>query len=116
MRRAQDGRKGMGLKGGAQANLLTSAPAEDPYFEPYTAIPGKYNGFEIEGFAVDDRRLLLNLRAARPLLAANGDPVRFQSALTQSVSLSHGSGTNCAEAICDLPLALSGGKARWLAR
>jgi len=48
--------------------------------------------------------------AARPLLAANHDPVRFEAALTESVSLPHGPGTNRAEAICDLPPALSGGK------
>ena len=52
--------------------------------------------------------------AARPLLATNRDPVRFESALTQSVSLPQGSGTNRAETICDPPPALSGGKARWL--
>jgi hypothetical protein len=44
------------------------------------------------------------------LLAANLDPVRFEAALTESVSLPHGPGTNRAEAICDLPPALSGGK------
>jgi hypothetical protein len=52
--------------------------------------------------------------AARPLLAANRDPVRFEAALTESVSLPHGRGTNRAEAICDLPPALSGGKSSWL--
>ena len=52
--------------------------------------------------------------AARPVLAANRDPVRFESALTKSVSLPHGHGINRAEAMCDLPLALSGGKASWL--
>ena len=52
--------------------------------------------------------------AARPLLAANRDPVRFESALDESVLLPHGIGVNRAEAICDLPPALSGGKARWL--
>jgi hypothetical protein len=52
--------------------------------------------------------------AARPLLAANRDPVRFEAALTEAVSLPHGRGTNRAEAICSLPPALSGGKASWL--
>jgi hypothetical protein len=52
--------------------------------------------------------------AARPLLAANREPVRFEAALTESVSLPHGRGTNRAEAICDLPPALSSGKASWL--
>jgi hypothetical protein len=40
--------------------------------------------------------------------------VRFQTALTESVSLPHGRGTNRAEAICDLPPAWSGGKPSWL--
>jgi hypothetical protein len=48
------------------------------------------------------------------LLATNRDPVRFEAALTESVSLPHGRGTNRAEAICDLPPALSGGKPSWL--
>ena len=52
--------------------------------------------------------------AARPLLAANREPVRFEEALTESVALPHGRGTNRAKAICDLPPTLSGGKARWL--
>ena len=190
VRQAKDGRRALRLKGNAQTNLLTRALADDPHFGPYMAIPGKDNGFDIEGLAVDGRRLLLGLRgpvlrgwsalleiavetrgdqlrlaplddsgtlirkhflqleglgvrdlhfsgddlyilagptmvlngdirvfkwpAARPFLAANRDPVRFESALTESVSLPHGHGTNRAEAICDLPPALSGGKASWL--
>jgi hypothetical protein len=190
VRLAQDGRRALRLKGDAQTNLLTRALADDPHFGPYLAIPGKDNGFDIEGLAVDGRRLLLGLRgpvlrgwsalleiavearsdqlrlvplddtgtlvrkhflqldglgvrdlhfsgddlyilagptmvlngdirvfkwpAARPLLAANREPVRFQEALTESVSLPHGRGTNRAEALCDLPPALSGGKASWL--
>jgi hypothetical protein len=189
-RQAQDGRRALRLKGDSQANLLTRALVDDPHFGPYMAIPGKDNGFDIEGLAADGRRLLLGLRgpvlrgwsalleiavetrsdqlrlaplddsgnlirkhflqldglgvrdlhfsgddlyilagptmvlngeirvfkwpAARPLLAANRDAVRFESALTESVSLPHGRGTNRAEAICDLPPSLSGGKASWL--
>ena len=187
---ARDGRRALRLKGDSQANLLTRALADDPHFGPYMAIPGKDNGFDIEGLAVDGRRLLLGLRgpvlrgwsalleiaveargdqlrlvplddsgslirkhflqldglgvrdlhfsgddlyilagptmvlngeirvfkwpAARPLLAANRDPIRFEAALTESVSLPHGRGTNRAEAICDLPPALTGGKPSWL--
>jgi hypothetical protein len=190
VRRAQDGRKALRLKGDAQTNLLTHALADDPHFGPYMAIPGKDNGFDIEGLAVHGRRLLLGLRgpvlrgwsalleiaveargdhlrlaplddsgtlirkhflqldglgvrdlhfsgddlyilagptmvlngdirlfkwpAARPLLAANREPVRFEAALTESVPLPHGRGANRAEAVCDLPPALSGGKASWL--
>ena len=190
VRETRDGRRALRLKGDAQANLLSRALADDPHFGPYMAIPGKDNGFDIEGLAVDGRRLLLGLRgpvlrgwsalleiaveprsdqlrltplddsgtlirkhflqldglgvrdlhfsgddlyilagptmvlngdirvfkwpAARPCLAANRDPVRFETALSASVSLPHGHGTNRAEAMCDLPLALSGGKASWL--
>ena len=49
---------------------------------------------------------------ARSLLAANREPVRFESALTDSVSLPHRRGTNRAEAICDLPPALVGRQGR----
>jgi hypothetical protein len=190
VRHTRDGRRALRLTGDSQANLLTEALADDPHFGPYMAIPGKDNGFDIEGLAVDGRRLLLGLRGpvlrgwsalleiavearedqlqlvplddsgalirkhflqlaglgvrdlnfsgddlyilagptmvldgeirvfkwpgARPLLAANRDPVRFEVALTESVSLPHGRGTNRAEALCDLPNALSGGKPSWL--
>ena len=190
VRQAQDGRRALRLKGDAQSNLLTRALADDPHFGPYMAIPGKDNGFDIEGLAVDGSRLLLGLRgpvlrgwsalleiaveargdhlrllplddngtlirkhflqldglgvrdlhfsgddlyilagptmvlngeirvfkwpAARPLLTANRDPVRFESALTESVSLPHGRGSNRAEALCDLPPTMSGRKPSWL--
>ena len=190
VRKAQDGRQSLRLKGDSQQNLLTRALADDPHFGPYMAIPGKDNGFDIEGLAVDGRRLLLGLRgpvlrgwsalleievemkgdqlrlkplddsgtlirkhflqlgglgvrdlhfcgddlyllagptmvlngeisvfrwpAAKPCLAANREPVRFETALTQLVTLPHGRGTNRAEALCDLPPALSGGKPSWL--
>jgi hypothetical protein len=154
------------------------------------AIPGKDNGFDIEGLAIDGRRLLLGLRGpvlrgwsalleiavdvraeqlrlaplddsgtlirkhflqldglgvrdlhfsgddlyilagptmvlngeirvfkwpgARAVLAANREPVVFEAALTESVSLPHGRGTDRAEAICDLPPELAGGKPSWL--
>jgi Protein of unknown function (DUF3616) len=190
VRQSQDGRRALRLKGDSQTNLLTRALADDPHFGLYLAIPGKDNGLDIEGLAVDGRRLLLGLRgpvlrgwsalleiaveahgeqlrlvplddngtllrkhflqldglgirdlqfsgddlyilagptmaldgeirvfkwpAAKPLLAANREPVRFEAAVTDSVSLPHGRGTNRAEALCGLPAALSGGKERWL--
>lgn len=190
VRQARDGRRAARLKGDAKVNLLTRLLADDPHFGPYMTIPGKDNGFDIEGLAVDGRRMLLGLRgpvlrgwsclleiavearedqlrlvplddsgrllrkhflqldglgvrdlhfsgddlsilagptmvlngeirvfkwpAARPLLAANREPVRFEATLTESVALPHGRGTNRAEAICDLPPALSGPKPRWL--
>ena len=190
VRQAQDGRRTLRLKGDAQTSLLTRALADDPHFGPYMAIRGKDNGFDIEGLAVDGRRLLLGLRgpvlrgwsalieiavearghqlrlaplddsgalirkqflqldglgvrdlhfsgndlyvlagptmvlngdirdfkwpAAPPLLAANREPARFEATLTESVSLPHGRGTNRAEAVCDLPRALSGRRPSWL--
>ena len=187
---AQDGRRALRLKGDSQANLLTRALADDPHFGPYMAIPGKDNGFDIEGLAVDGHRLLLGLRGpvlrgwsalleiaveargdhlhlvplddsgtllrkhflqldglgvrdlhfsgddlyilagptmvlngdirvfkwplARPTMKANREPARFETALTESVSLPHGRGTNRAEAICDLPPTIAGGKPSWL--
>jgi len=190
VRQAQDGRRALRLKGDSTANLLTLALADDPHFGPYMAIPGKDNGFDIEGLAVDGRRLLLGLRGpvlrgwsalleieveargdqlrlvplddsgillrkhflqldglgirdchfsgddlyilagptmvlngeirvfkwplARTTMKANREPVRFETALTESVSLPHGRGTNRAEAICDLPPTIAGGEPRWL--
>ena len=52
--------------------------------------------------------------AAAPLLATNRDPVHFEAARTASVSLPHGRRTNRAEALCDLPPALSGGLPTWI--
>lgn len=187
---AQDGRRALSLKGDASSNLLTRALADDPHFGRYMGIPGKDNGFDIEGLAVDGSRLLLGLRGpvlrgwsavleisvetrgehlrlapldeqgtlirkhflqldglgvrdlhfsgddlyilagptmvlngdirvfkwpgARHVLASNQEPVRFESALTESVPLPHGRGINRAEALCDLPAALSGSKKHWL--
>ncbi len=63
VRQARDGRRALRLNGDAKSNLLTRALAADPHFGPFMAIPGKDNGFDIEGLAVlDGRRLLLGLR------------------------------------------------------
>ncbi len=190
VREAKDGRRALRLKGDAKSNPLTEALADDPHIGPFLAIPGKDNGFDIEGLAVDGHRLLLGLRgpvlrgwsalleiavephqgslrlmplddsrmrvrkhflqldglgvrdlhfcgddlyilagptmvldgeirvykwpAARPALAANREPVRFQAAFAKSMPLPHGTGTNRAEAICDLPAELARGKPAWL--
>lgn len=190
VRQAADGRRALRLKGDAESNLLMRALADDPHFGPYLAIPGKDNGFDIEGLAVDGTRLLLGLRGpvlrgwsgllalqiearddhlrlrpwddsgllvrkhflqldglgvrdlhfsgddlyllagptmvlngeirlfrwpgARSVLAANREPVRFEPALSASVSLPHGRGTDRAEAICDVPPSLAGAQPRWL--
>lgn len=62
VREAKDGRRAQRLKGNAESNLLTEALSDDPHIGPYLAIPGKDNGFDIEGLAVDGKRLLLGLR------------------------------------------------------
>jgi hypothetical protein len=193
-RAANDGRCARRLKGDAKSNLLTQLLADDPHFGPYMAIPGKDNGFDIEGLAVDGNRMLLGLRGpvlrgwscvleiaieadgkardeplrlapldnagtmlrkhflqldglgirdlhfsgddlyllagptmvlngeirvfkwtgAKPLLANNRIPVRFETKLSESIALPHGRGTNRAEAICDLPPALAGDGPSWL--
>jgi hypothetical protein len=190
VRQARDGRRALRLKGDAESNLLTRALAEDPHFGPYLAIPGKDNGFDIEGLAVHGRRLLLGLRgpvlrgwaalleveiearddhlrlapldasgllvrkhflqldglgvrdlhfsgddlfilagptmvldgeirlyrwhAAREQLARNREPVSFQTDFAGAVTLPHGRGSNRAEAICDLPPGMAGGRPSWL--
>ena len=190
VKEAKDGRRALSLKGDASSNLLTRALADDPHVGRYMGIPGKDNGFDIEGLAVDGNRLLLGLRGpvlrgwsavleiavdargehlrlapldergtlirkhflqldglgvrdlhfsgddlyilagptmvlngdirvfkwlgAKRLLATNQEAVRFESALTESVPLPHGRGINRAEAMCDLPAALSGNKKHWL--
>ena len=62
VRQARDGRRALRLAGDSQTNLLTRALESDPHFGPYLAIPGKDNGFDIEGLAVNGGRLLLGLR------------------------------------------------------
>ena len=62
VREAKDGRRALRLKGDAESDLLTRALTDDPHFGPFMAIPGKDNGFDIEGLAVDGSRLFLGLR------------------------------------------------------
>ena len=50
------------LHGTAQGNDLIEALKGDKHLEPFLAIPGKDNGFDIEGLAVVGERLLLGLR------------------------------------------------------
>ena len=62
VREARDGRRAQRLKGDADANQLSRLLADDPHIGPFMAIPGKDNGFDIEGLAVAGKRLLLGLR------------------------------------------------------
>ncbi|KQQ97694.1 hypothetical protein ASF77_06300 [Massilia sp. Leaf139] len=50
------------LRGDEHGNELTALLADDPHFGPFLAIPGKDNGFDIEGIAVAAKQLLLGLR------------------------------------------------------
>ncbi|MBL0726149.1 DUF3616 domain-containing protein [Piscinibacter sp. HJYY11] len=59
---AADGRRAMRLKGDAKRNGLVDLLTEDPHLAPFLHIPGKDNGFDIEGLAVNGNRLLLGLR------------------------------------------------------
>ena len=61
---AQNGKKHTAalLHGSARGNDLTEALKEDKHLKPFLAIPGKDNGFDIEGLAVVGKRLFLGLR------------------------------------------------------
>ncbi|MGB0128019.1 MAG: DUF3616 domain-containing protein [Rhodocyclaceae bacterium] len=50
------------LRGDATGNELTRALAEDAHLKPFLSVPGKDNGFDIEGLAVIGERILLGLR------------------------------------------------------
>lgn len=50
------------LRGDQHGNELTALLKEDEHFGPFLAIPGKDNGFDIEGIAVAGKHLLLGLR------------------------------------------------------
>ncbi len=57
-----DGRTAAQLRGNELGNDLTAEIAEDPQLSDFLRIPGKDNGFDIEGLAVIGSRLLLGLR------------------------------------------------------
>ena len=50
------------LQGSAQGNALIDALKDDKHLQSFLTIPGKDNGFNIEGLAVVGARLLLGLR------------------------------------------------------
>jgi hypothetical protein len=63
VREAADGRVSARLRGDARHNELTELLAEDPHLGPFLKIPGKDNGFDIEGLALlGPDHLLLGLR------------------------------------------------------
>jgi len=50
------------LKGSENSNQLMEVLQSDPHIGPYLSIPGKDNGFDIEGLATHNNRLYLGLR------------------------------------------------------
>lgn len=50
------------LDGGKHSNDLMEALAQDNHLQPFFALPGKDNGFDIEGLAVADGHLFIGLR------------------------------------------------------
>ena len=63
VRSSADGRHASRLRGDAEDNELTRLLRDDEHLAPFLGIPGKDNGFDIEGLALlDDCRLLLGLR------------------------------------------------------
>jgi len=61
-RDAASGRVAGQLRGDGRGNDLTRALRQDEHLAPFLAIPGKDNGFDIEGLAVLGKRLFLGLR------------------------------------------------------
>jgi hypothetical protein len=59
----QDGKRTAArLQGDAEGNELTDLLKDDPHLGPFLDIPGKDNGFDIEGLAVAGKRVFLGLR------------------------------------------------------
>ena len=54
--------KAIRLRGNTKGNDLTQLLKKDRHYAAYLDIPGKDNGFDIEGLAVQDERVLLGLR------------------------------------------------------
>ena len=59
----EDGeRRAARLSGGRRRNQLTDAIRKDEHLAPFLDIPGKENGFDVEGLAVAGERVFLGLR------------------------------------------------------
>ncbi|MEP9319646.1 DUF3616 domain-containing protein [Pseudomonas sp. LABIM340] len=59
---AEDGRVAARLHGDTTGSDLTAALEDDEHLGPFLSIPGKDNGFDIEGLAVAGNRLFVGLR------------------------------------------------------
>jgi hypothetical protein len=60
--RKADGRRAQRLRGGTGSNELTRLLRKDKHLAAFIGLPGKENGFDIEGLAVAGERLFLGLR------------------------------------------------------
>ncbi|WP_242929527.1 DUF3616 domain-containing protein [Pontibacter vulgaris] len=50
------------LQGGKESSLLTDVLKHDEHLGPFLSIPGKDNGFDIEGLAISGKRIFIGLR------------------------------------------------------
>jgi hypothetical protein len=62
VRRTADGRRAARLDGGRRRNLLTDALRDDRHLGRFLRIPGKDNGFNVEGLAAAGGHVFLGLR------------------------------------------------------
>lgn len=62
VRRTEDGRRAARLAGGRRRSLLTDALREDEHLGRFLRIPGKDNGFNVEGLAAAGGHVFLGLR------------------------------------------------------
>lgn len=62
VRRTEDGRQASRLEGDARVNALTRLLEPDPHYGCFLSLPGKDNGFDVEGLALLDESMLLGLR------------------------------------------------------
>jgi hypothetical protein len=61
-RTGAEGNRAARLPGGRRRNLLVDLLRKDPHLGPYMRLPGKDNGFDIEGLALGEGHVLLGLR------------------------------------------------------
>ncbi|GAB3823278.1 DUF3616 domain-containing protein [Pontibacter rugosus] len=50
------------LRGNTNSSMLTEVLEKDPHIAPFMNIPGKDNGFDIEGLAIHGKRIFIGLR------------------------------------------------------
>jgi Protein of unknown function (DUF3616) len=61
-RRDEDGQRAARLPGGRRRNLLVDLLRDDEHLGPFLSVPGKDNGFDVEGLALGERHAFLGLR------------------------------------------------------